>query len=102
MIVRMWTGRARGGAESDYVAYLEEHVFPEIRAVPGSLGARVLRDPSGVEREFLVLTEWTDLEAVKAFAGPDPDVAVVPEAAQALLASYDARVRHLEVVLESE
>ena len=41
------------------------------------------------------------LDAVKQFAGPEPDVAVVEPAAKALLSTFDDTVRHFEVVYES-
>ena len=101
MIVRMWSGRVHPGSGTAYLVYLREHVFPEMRQLPGNISARVLRGMGGLENTYVVESEWTDLEAVKSFAGPDPLVAVVPAEARKLLASYDARVRHLNVVLES-
>lgn len=102
MIVRSWKGRVHPGRGPDYLAFLEGTVFPEIRALPGNLGARALRSVEETGDDFLVLTEWVDLEAVTSFAGPDPGVAVVPDEARALLADYDARVEHFELVLEAE
>ena len=43
---------------------------------------------------FVVQTRWADMESVRAFAGEDLDVAVVPPAAQAVLTRYDQRVEH--------
>ncbi len=41
---------------------------------------------------------WFDsLDDVRAFAGPDYDVAVVPPQARALLVRFDARSAHYEV-----
>lgn len=102
MIVRTWTGRVHPGKEREYLAFLQATVFPEISALPGSLRARVLRGVEERSEEFLVLSEWTDMEAVKAFAGTNPNVAVVEPEAKALLADYDVQVRHFEVVLEAE
>ncbi len=102
MIVRMWKGRVRPGKGREYVAFLETSVFPGIRELPGNLGARALRGVGGAGDEFLVLTEWTDLESVKAFAGDDVDVAVVEPEARALLAAYDPGVEHFEVVLDQD
>lgn len=100
MIVRMWGGRARPGRELDYLAHLEGVVIPEIRALPGNLGARVFRGVEGDGESFVVLTYWTDLDSVAAFSGPDRESAVVPIEAQRLLSEYDLRVRHFEVVLD--
>lgn len=101
MIVRIWGGRAKPGHELDYLAHLEEVVLPEIRALPGNLGAQVFRGVEESSESFMVLTYWTDLDAVTAFSGPDRDVAVVPKQAQAVLADYDRRVRHFDIVLDS-
>jgi heme-degrading monooxygenase HmoA len=50
--------------------------------------------------EFLVLTRWASMDAIRAFAGDDVGKAVVePEAVQALL-SFDRTVQHYEVVQE--
>jgi len=99
VIARMWAGRAEPGREMEYVAHLEAAVFPEIKALPGFRGAQVMRGAGKAAESFVVLTYWSDLDAVEAFAGPDRDAAVVPEEAQRLLAEYDLRVRHFEVVL---
>lgn len=99
MILRSWHGRPKAGMEADYLAFLEEVVFPEMRALPGNRSARALR-ALGEDGTVLVLTEWDDLDSVKAFAGPDPSVAVVPDFAQTLLEEYEPTVRHFEVVLE--
>ena len=100
MIVRLWKGTANRGDEGAYLRHLEESVFPEIRAIPGFIRARVLRRAEPGGDEFLVMTCWADMESIKAFAGADPEVAVVPPEAQALLASFDRRVQHFEVALE--
>jgi len=101
MIVRMWGGRAKRGQEAAYVAYLEGTILPEIRGLPGNLGAQVLREREEASECFVVLTYWTDLDAVTAFTGADRDHAVVPESAQRVLADYDVRARHFDVVLAS-
>ena len=101
MIVRMWRGRAKPGMEGDYVAHLQTAVLPEIKALPGSLGAQVLRGVDEASREFFVLTYWTHLDAVTSFAGLDRDTAVVPEEARKVLADYDPFVRHFNVVVDT-
>lgn len=99
MIVRSWRGTCRPGAGDAYLKHLTEVVIPEIRTLPGCLGAQVLRDVEAPDR-FIVLTRWADLPSVERFAGPDATHAVVPPEARALLADFDRRARHLEVVLE--
>ena len=45
-----------------------------------------------------MITQWRSMDAIRAFAGADAEAAVVPPHAQAMMVSYDARVRHYEVV----
>ena len=48
--------------------------------------------------ELVVLTLWESMEAVRRFAGAEPNQAVVEPAARAVLASFDDYVTHFEVV----
>jgi hypothetical protein len=52
--------------------------------------------PNGVE--FLVVTQWASIEAVRAFAGAEVESAVVPEKVQDMMVTYDRAVRHYEVL----
>jgi heme-degrading monooxygenase HmoA len=100
VIARTWNGSARPEHADAYVAHLREHTFPQIASIPGHRGAYVLRRPGPAFVQFTVITLWESLEAVVAFAGSDAEKAVVPAAAQALLASYDPRAVHWDVALE--
>ena len=101
MIVRMWFGRAHPDTADSYAEHVTQRVLPSIATIPGHRGALVLRRDAGRETEFAVLTMWDSLDAVKKFAGPQPDIAVVEPAAKALLSTFDDTVRHFEVVYES-
>src|SRR5262245_14817743 len=101
MIVRVWFGRTHPQAADSYIEHVTQRVLPSIATIPGNRGALVLRRDDGREMEFAVLTMWDSLDAVKQFAGPQPDVAVVEPAAKALLAKFDDTVRHFEVVYET-
>lgn len=98
MIVRIWRGRAAGPAEAEaYRRHIAERVFPELAALPGHRGAELLRRETGEGVEFLAVTRWDSIEAVQAFAGPEPDVAVVEPQARALLVDFDDFARHFEL-----
>jgi heme-degrading monooxygenase HmoA len=51
--------------------------------------------PTG--EEFLIVTVWESLDAIKQFAGADPDVAVVPAAVQAMMVEYEKVVSHYAI-----
>lgn len=102
MIARLWRGVARTAADADaYERHVTQTVFPSLASIPGHRGARVLRRASGEQVEFLVMTTWDSMDAVRKFAGADPDVAVVEPEAQAVLSDYDAFVRHYEITHDS-
>jgi heme-degrading monooxygenase HmoA len=100
MIMRMWRGREKKDSAGAYRRHLEESVFPRLRTLPGFMGASLLRREEGGEAEVLVMTRWASMSAVEAFAGPDPEKAVVEPEARAALASFDEVVTHHEIVAE--
>ena len=46
------------------------------RATPGNQGVYGLRRVDGERCEFLLVTLWDDMDAVRAFAGEEPETAV--------------------------
>jgi heme-degrading monooxygenase HmoA len=101
MIVRTWRGRAAPARPDDYPEHFRFRVLPALKEIEGFLGASLLRHDRPDEIEFLVMTRWTSLDAIRAFAGEHPDRAVVEPEAAAALVSFDATVRHYEVVEEA-
>ncbi len=103
MVARLWSARTTAQLCTAYTDYFSLNVLPELRSVPGFLSAQVFTNPHGVdaEVEILVITFWRSMEAISAFAGADPEAAVVHTAAAALLTDYDRRVRHFEVVVSA-
>lgn len=100
MIVRTWRGRAATANALAYVEHFRRSVLPALRKRKGFLGASLLREDRARDVEFLVLTRWESMDAVRAFAGDDVRRAVVEPGAVAALTSFDATVRHYEVVEE--
>ena len=86
MISRHWTGITRPDRAEDYLRHLRHDTFPGLSAVPGFVRASVLQRDVGDGTEFRVVTVWESLAAVRGFAGPDPDEAVVPPAVRAMMA----------------
>jgi heme-degrading monooxygenase HmoA len=99
MIGRLWHGwTARENAEA-YQGLLVRDVLPGIERIDGYRGAYLLRRdvPQGVE--FVTLTLFESMAAVRAFAGEDYTRAVIHGEAGKLLARFDERSEHYEVVL---
>ena len=98
MIARHWRGLARPEYADEYVAHLRRDTFPQLERIDGFVDASILRREFKRGVEFLVVTRWRSLEAIRAFAGEDSEVAVVPANVQRMMFEYDQRVRHYEVL----
>ena len=98
MISRLWHGWATPENADAYEKLLREEVLPGIHRVPGFKGAHLLRRNLNNEVEFVTITMFDSIEAVKEFAGEDYEVAVVPPPARKLLSRFDARSAHYETV----
>lgn len=98
LISRQWRGLAKAADADRYVEHLRADTFPQLRAIPGFVDASILRRDLDDGVEFLIVTRWTSIEAIQAFAGRDAERAVVPEAVQAMMHEYDRVVRHYHVV----
>jgi heme-degrading monooxygenase HmoA len=99
MIARTWRGAATLENAPRYVQHLEGSVFPQLREIDGHRDAYLLQRAAGDRVEFLVVTLWDSLEAVRRFAGDDAETAVVEPQARAVLTDFDATVAHYEVAL---
>jgi heme-degrading monooxygenase HmoA len=103
VIARLWHGWARPENADAYERLLRSEVLPGIHRIAGHRGAYLLRREGGDGRvEFVTMTLFDDLDAVRAFAGDDYELAVVPPAARALLDEFEERSAHFEVVLRPE
>ena len=69
--------------------------------LPGFVGAHLSRRRLGDGIEFLVLTRWKSMDAIRAFAGSEIDNAVVEPGTVAALIDFDAKVQHYEVIEEA-
>jgi heme-degrading monooxygenase HmoA len=102
MISRIWHGWTTREKADAYEELLRNEVLPGIHRVEGFKGAHLLRRDGKDEVEFVTLTMFDSLDAVKEFAGEDYEVAVVPPEARKLLARFDERSAHYETVLRVE
>lgn len=99
MIARIWQGRTRPGMGTAYVSYFEQTGLKEYKATEGCKEVLVLTQDTGDVTEYVLITLWDSMEAVRRFAGPEPERAVYyPEDARYFpeeeLTPY---VRHYEV-----
>jgi len=97
MISRHWKGIAKPGQAEEYLHHLKTETFPQLARLPGFIRASILRRVVEDGTEFQIVTVWTSLDAIEAFAGANAEVAVVPALVEQLMARYDSRVAHYEI-----
>ena len=94
----MWRGWTASEQADAYGRFLLADLFPSLRTIPGFLGGDVLRRPDGHEVAFVTLTRFDSLDAVRAFAGDNYEVAALEPEALALLSRYDHQAVHFDTV----
>ncbi|MGH8140004.1 MAG: hypothetical protein ACREVV_17650 [Steroidobacteraceae bacterium] len=76
VILRKWTGRIRTAERQDYVNYVVETGADEYEKTAGNLGYQILlRDLGDGTTEVTTLSWWRSMDAIRAFAGAEPEVA---------------------------
>src|SRR3712207_5519609 len=97
MIGPLWHGWTNPRNDDAYEEPLRSRVLPAIDRLDGHERSFLLRRERDGRVEFVTLTLWESLDAVRAFAGDDYEVAVVPPEAQALLDGWDRTSAHYDV-----
>lgn len=100
MIARVWHGWTTPANAAAYEQLLRTEILPGIAAkdLPGYHGPHLLKREVGNEVEFVTILWFDSLDGVRALAGDDYEVAYVPPKARAVLARFDARSQHYEMV----
>lgn len=97
MIARVWRGITLKEKADDYLAYLNETGLKDYAKTPGNRGVTILRRIQGEHCEVMLISLWESMDAVRGFAGENPERSVYyPEDEQYLL-QMEPLVRHYEV-----
>jgi heme-degrading monooxygenase HmoA len=98
VIARTWTGVVRRADADAYADYIRETGFAEYGQTAGNRGAWMLRHDDGDRTEFVTLSMWDSVDAIKAFAGEDIEAAVLYPEDERYLIDGESSVTHYEVV----
>ncbi|MEJ8851432.1 hypothetical protein [Variovorax rhizosphaerae] len=69
-IARIWRGRTPSAKADEYERYNYEHGVRTLMAK--ALGVQTFREDRDGETEFMTVSYWASMEAMKSFAGEDP------------------------------
>ena len=97
MIARIWRGAVAQSDGDAYARYMHGTGIPGYAGTPGNQGAWMLRRDVDGKTEFVMFSLWESMDAIKAFAGEDPEVAVFYPEDDRYLIEREERVSHYEV-----
>jgi antibiotic biosynthesis monooxygenase (ABM) superfamily enzyme len=100
MIMRVWRGITPKEQGDAYLEHLQQTALPALAEQPGQCGAWVLRRVQGDRCEFQLLTLWDSMDALRAFAGDQPERAIYFAEDDKFLLDMEPLVRLYEVVDE--
>lgn len=101
MIIRMWHGRVKHDDAEAYRQFLIESAIPDYQSVDGNIGVKILERRDDNSTHFITMTSWENIDAIKAFAGPDAEKAKYYPEDDGFLLEFEPSVVHYEVVSES-
>ena len=97
-IIRTWKGWTTPENASIYENMLISEVFPAVKkkGVAGLEKVSISIKKSEKEVEFFLILQFDSLDAVKVFAGPNYEIAYIPDEAKKVLLRYDETAQHYE------
>jgi heme-degrading monooxygenase HmoA len=97
MIARIWSGAVRSGDADVYADYIRDTGFAEYGRTAGNRGAWLLCRDEGDRTEFMTLSLWESVDAIRAFAGDDIEAAVLYPEDERYLIGGESAVTHYTV-----
>jgi heme-degrading monooxygenase HmoA len=98
MTARIWTGTVQRADADVYADYIRHTGFGEYARTAGNRGAWMLRRDDGEQTEFITLSMWDSVDAIRAFAGEDIETAVLYPEDERYLVDGSSAVTHYAVV----
>lgn len=100
MICRIWHGWTSEDNADPYERLLRDEIVVGIirRQITGFRAIDILRRSVPGGAEFVTMMWFDSIEAVRNFAGPDDEIAVVPAEGRRLLTRFEDRPAHYAVI----
>jgi heme-degrading monooxygenase HmoA len=96
-VARVWHGRTPLARADEYRQYLFDSGVLKIAKIPGNLGVQMMMRKTADEAEFMVISYWGSIDAIKGYAGAGYEhVHDLPRDAEFLI-DKEKLVRHFEL-----
>ena len=99
MIARAWHGMTPAAKADAYADFLNRIGLKDYFATPGFRGVYALRRIEGDHAHFLLISLWDSMDAIRKFAGPEPEKAVYYPEDKDFLLEFEPHVTHYEVLV---
>jgi heme-degrading monooxygenase HmoA len=97
MVIRIWRGWTRVEDAAAYRDYMTRVALPAYAGVDGNTAVYMTHRHDGEREEFAMITVWESIDAVRRFAGDDPEQAVFYPDDDVYLVDREWTVRHYDV-----
>jgi len=98
MIIRVWRGRTSLDHAGAYEAFLKKTAYPDYGDVEGNKGWLLLRQQHPEWAEFVFVSFWDSMEALRRYAGEDPERPKYYVEDRAMLLELPERAEHYDLV----
>jgi heme-degrading monooxygenase HmoA len=97
LIARVWHGATSKANKAAYLGYLKNTGMKEFSLSKGNVGAYLLVRDSQELTEYLIISLWESMRAIKRFAGDDAIKSVYSPKDYEFLLKLEPTVKHYEV-----
>lgn len=97
MIARVWRGITTRELADDYLAHIQDKAVPRLEGAHGLKQSYVFKREQGDKCEFQIITLWDTVQAMREWAGGDPERAVYLDEDDRYLLDMEPLVRLYEV-----
>lgn len=98
MITRVWRGRTSAAKADAYEKFLKETAYPDYGEVAGNRGWLLLRRPGADSVEFMFVSFWDSMDALRKYAGDNPERPKYYPEDRAALLELPERADHYQVI----
>ncbi len=97
MIARIWRGVTPESKASEYLEYMKNTGLKDYKSTDGNIAVYVLKRETEGKTEFILISFWESVEAIRRFAGAKIEKAVYYPKDREFLLELEPNVKHYEV-----
>jgi len=98
MIARVWRGRTSVAKAGEYEIFLKQTAYPDYGHVNGNRGWLLQRRQLPDSVEFMFVSFWDSMDALRAYAGDDPKTPKYYPEDRAALLELPETAEHFDIV----